>query len=65
MARKTVLISDKSGRVIEEGRGATVRVSFHDARRGVYELDVTQEEAEQIGDGGRKTQRRGRKPSSV
>ena len=41
MARKTVLISDMSGQEIAEGKGATIRITFHDARKGVRELDVT------------------------
>jgi hypothetical protein len=34
MARKTVLVSDLSGAEIEDGKGATVTISFRDARRG-------------------------------
>ncbi len=41
MARKTVLVSDKSGREIEEGKGAKVRITFNDARKGVRELDLS------------------------
>ena len=40
MARKTVLVSDISGAEIADGKGATVRITFHDARKGVRELDV-------------------------
>lgn len=63
MARKTVLVSDISGSEIQEGKGATVRITFHDARKGVRELDVTDEEAEKLG--GRSVARRGRKPKSA
>jgi hypothetical protein len=62
VARKTVLVSDISGQEIEDGKGATVRITFRDARRGVRELDVTDEEAEQFG--GRAVARRGRRPKS-
>jgi hypothetical protein len=62
MARKTVLVSDKSGKEIEEGKGAKVRITFVDARKGVRELDLTDEEAAQLG--GRPVARRGRKPKS-
>jgi hypothetical protein len=62
MARKTVRVSDKSGAEIPEGKGATVRISFNDARRGVRELDLTDAEAEALG--GRPVARRGRKPKS-
>ena len=60
MAKKTVRISDMSGEEIPDGKGATVRITFADARRGSRELDVTDEEAEKFG--GRPTSRRGRKP---
>jgi hypothetical protein len=63
MARKTVLISDQSGDVIEEGKGAKVRITFNDARRGVRELDLTDAEAERLG--GRPVARRGRKPKNA
>ena len=62
MARKTIRVSDKSGEEIAEGRGATVRITFADARRGVRELDLTDAEAEALG--GRAVARRGRKPKS-
>ncbi|MDQ3890267.1 MAG: hypothetical protein M3312_06910 [Actinomycetota bacterium] len=62
MAKKTVLISDLSGEEIPEGKGATIRITFTDARKGVRELDVTDEEAEKLG--GRQTKRRGRRPRS-
>lgn len=62
MARKTVLVSDVSGQEIPDGKGATVRIVFRDARKGVRELDVTDEEAERFG--GRSVVRRGRRPKS-
>ena len=63
MARKTIRVSDQSGQEIPEGRGATVRISFTDARKGVRELDLTDAEAEALG--GRPVARRGRRPKSV
>lgn len=60
MARKTVRVSDLSGQEIPEGKGATVRITFADARKGVRELDLTDAEAERLG--GRAVARRGRKP---
>ena len=62
MARKTVVVSDLSGRPIEEGKAATLTIRFTDARKGVYVLDVTESEAEELGRKGRKQGRRGRKP---
>ena len=63
LARKTVLVSDLSGQEIPEGKGATVRITFRDARKGVREMDVTDEEAEKMG--GRQVARRGRRPKSA
>jgi hypothetical protein len=63
VARKTVLVSDISGQEIAEGKGATVRITYRDARKGVRELDVTDAEAEKMG--GRSVARRGRRPKSA
>ncbi len=63
MARKTVLVSDLSGQEIPDGKGATVRITFRDARKGVRELDMTDDEAEKLG--GRQTARRGRRPKTA
>jgi hypothetical protein len=63
MAKKTVLVSDMSGDEIPEGKGASVRITFRDARKGVRELDVTDAEAERLG--GRSVARRGRRPKNA
>jgi hypothetical protein len=63
MAKKTVLVSDMSGKEIPDAKGATIRITFRDARKGVRELDVTDEEAERLG--GRSVARRGRRPKSA
>ena len=63
MARKTVRVSDMSGEEIPDGKGAAVRITFNDARKGVRELDLTDSEAEKLG--GRPVGRRGRKPKSL
>jgi len=60
VARKTIRVSDKSGQEIAEGKGAVVRITFADSRKGVRELDLTDSEAEALG--GRAVARRGRKP---
>lgn len=67
MARKTVLVSDQSGEAIDGGKGATVRITHRDARRGSYEADVTDGEAEALRSaiGARAVARRGRKPKSA
>jgi hypothetical protein len=64
VAKRTVLVSDLSGRTIEEGKGALVTIRFNDARRGMIVLDVTDDEAETMGARGRKQKRRGRRPSA-
>jgi hypothetical protein len=58
VAKKVVLVSDISGAEIADGKGATIRITFRDQRKGVRELDVTDEEADKIG--GRQVKRRGR-----
>jgi hypothetical protein len=60
VAKKTVRVSDESGEEIPDGKGAVVRITFNDARKGSRELDLTDAEAEKLG--GRQTKRRGRKP---
>jgi hypothetical protein len=63
MSKKTVLVSDMSGEEIPDGKGATVRITFRDARKGVRELDLTDTEAERLG--GRPVARRGRRPKAT
>jgi hypothetical protein len=63
MARKTIRVSDMSGNEIADGKGATVRITFADARKGVRELDLTDAEAERLG--GRAVARRGRRPKAA
>lgn len=63
MARKLMLVSDQSGQEIPEGKGARVTIKFNDMRKGVRELDLTDEEAERLG--GRAAKRRGRRPKAA
>jgi hypothetical protein len=66
MARKVVLVSDLSGDPIPDGKGATIRVTYKDARRGSYEADVTDAEAEAfVKSGARPVARRGRRPKAA
>jgi hypothetical protein len=65
MAKKTIHISDLSGKEVPEGKGATISIRFNDARKGQYVLDVTDSEAEELGEKGRKQLRRGRKPKAA
>jgi hypothetical protein len=66
MAKQTVLVSDLSGAVIEDGKGATLRVTYHDARKGSKEMDLTADEADRLlGGKARSVARRGRRPKSA
>jgi hypothetical protein len=63
VAKRTVLISDQSGDIIPNGKGATVRITFNDNRKGVRELHLTDAEADRLG--GRPVARRGRRPGTA
>jgi hypothetical protein len=66
MAKRTVLVSDLSGDVIEDGKGATLRVTYQDARKGAKEMDLSAEEADRLlGGKARAVARRGRRPRSA
>ena len=40
MARKTVLVCDNCGKEVGEGKGAVLRVTYTDARRGAKAADL-------------------------
>ena len=63
MARKTVLVCDNCGKEVGEGKGATMRLTYSDARRGAKQADLCDDCAAQ--QPGRATARRGRRPKSV
>ncbi|MSO95824.1 MAG: hypothetical protein EXQ81_08535 [Thermoleophilia bacterium] len=63
MARKTVLVCDKCGAEIEEGKGAALRVTYADARRGAKAADLCDGCAGAMP--GKPVARRGRKPKSA
>ena len=62
MARKTVLVCDNCGAEVEEGKGAMMRVTFNDARRGAKAADLCDGCAGTMP--GNAVARRGRKPKS-
>jgi hypothetical protein len=65
MARKTVLVSDLTGKEIrDEKDAAQVVIKYGDARRGQVTLDVLASEVDDLASKGRKTARRGRKPKA-
>jgi hypothetical protein len=63
MARKTVLVCDSCAKEVGEGKGATMRVTFTDARRGAKQADLCDDCAG--GMPGRAAARRGRKPRTA
>jgi hypothetical protein len=65
MARKTILVSDLSGKEIRDAKdSAQVIIRYGDARRGQDTLDVVAAEVDNHASMGTKTARRGRKPKS-
>jgi len=64
MARKTVVVSDLTGKEIDDKAAATVTIRYADARRGVVVLDVNAGEVDDLAAKGRKQARRGRRPKS-
>jgi len=63
VARKTVLVCDNCGKEVGESKGATLRVTFTDARRGAKQADLCDDCAG--GMPGQPAARRGRRPKSV
>lgn len=63
MARKTVLVCDNCSKEVDEGRGATMRVTYADARRGAKQADLCDDCAGKMP--GQPAARRGRRPKSA
>ena len=63
MARKTILVCDNCGTEVEEAKGAVLRVTYTDARRGSKQADLCDGCAGKMP--GRAVARRGRKPKSA
>ena len=63
MARKTVLVCDQCGDEVGEGKGATMRLTFLDARRGAKQADLCDSCAGGVA--GQAVARRGRRPKSA
>ena len=63
MARKTVLVCDNCGKEVDEGKGATLRLTYTDARRGAKQGDLCDDCASKMP--GQAAARRGRRPKSV
>ena len=63
MARKTVLVCDNCGKEVDEGKGALLRVTYADARRGAKQADLCDDCAGKMP--GHAAARRGRRPKSA
>jgi hypothetical protein len=63
LARKTVLVCDNCGSEVGEGKGATLRLTYSDARRGAKVADLCDGCAGNMP--GRAAARRGRRPKSA
>ena len=63
MARKTVLVCDKCAKEVEEGKGAVMRITYTDARRGAKQADLCDDCSGSMP--GHAVARRGRKPKSA
>jgi hypothetical protein len=62
MARKTIYVSDLTGKPIEEANAAVLTIRYSDARRGQVVLDVNANEVADLAAKGTRQARRGRKP---
>jgi hypothetical protein len=63
MARKTILVCDNCGKEVEEGKGAALRVTYTDARRGAKAADLCDDCAGKMP--GHAAARRGRRPKAA
>ena len=67
MARKTVFVSDLSGKEINEKDAVQITVKFGDARKGTIVVDASPDdkEVQTLVEKGRQQARRGRRPKAV
>ena len=65
MARKTIFVSDLTGKTIDEKDAATVTIRYADARKGQVVLDVNASEVGDLASKGTRQARRGRRPREV
>jgi len=65
VARKTIIVSDISGKEIDDRDAAKVTITYADARRGQVVLDVNASEVEDLASKGIRQERRGRRPKSA
>lgn len=65
LARKTIFVSDLTGKEIGDKNAATVIIKYADARRGQVVLDVNAAEVDDLASKGTKQARRGRRPKTA
>jgi hypothetical protein len=63
LARKTILVCDNCGKEVGEGKGASLRLTYSDARRGAKAADLCDDCAGKTP--GRPAARRGRRPKAA
>jgi hypothetical protein len=63
VARKTILVCDNCGKEVDESRGASLRVTYVDARRGSKVADLCDDCAGKMP--GMPAARRGRRPKAA
>ena len=63
MARKTVLVCDMCNAEVGDGKGAVMRLTYSDARRGAKQADLCDSCSGKLP--GQSVARRGRKPKSM
>jgi ribosomal protein S26 len=63
VARKTVLVCDNCGKEVDESKGAVMRLTYADARRGAKQADLCDSCAGKMP--GQPAARRGRRPKSA
>ena len=63
MARKTVLVCDNCGKEVGDNKGATLRLTYSDARRGAKQADLCDDCAGTMP--GVPAARRGRRPKTA
>jgi len=64
MAKKTIFVSDLTGKEIDEKDAAKVTITYSDARRGQVVLDVNASEVDDLAGQGTRQARRGRRPKA-
>jgi hypothetical protein len=65
VAKRIILVSDISGKEINDKDAAKVTISYGDARKGLIVLDVNASEVSDLAAKGTQQKRRGRRPKTA